>query len=329
MQFFLLILGLVMIVKSADILIDSSSKIAKRYGVSSFVIGITVVAFGTSAPELVVGIVSGVTHTNQLTLGNVIGSSLSNTALIVGLSAIIMPLKVKDSVVRREIPILIVIQLILTGMLFVNNQLSRIDGGILIVGFIGFMLYIIKDSKNSLKIETDAEGDIDTDADGNHLSQKVVEKANQQSLFKLVWFSILSLIGLFIGGKLSADSSTLIAQSLGLSETLIGITVVSIATTMPELITSIMAAVKKEPDIVLGNCIGSNIFNILLVLGLSSIISPIPTDPTIWLDIIMMVVLTIFVLLISWARKSIRRRTGIFLLLIYVLYLVYKIFSAF
>lgn len=329
MQFFLLILGLVMIVKSADILIDSSSKIAKRYGVSSFVIGITVVAFGTSAPELAVGIVSGVTHTNQLTLGNVIGSSLSNTALIVGLSAIIMPLKVKDSVVRREIPILIVIQLILTGMLFVNNQLSRIDGGILIVGFIGFMLYIIKDSKNSLKIETDAEGDIDTDADGNQLSQKVVEKANQQSLFKLVWFSILSLIGLFIGGKLSVDSSTLIAQSLGLSETLIGITVVSIATTMPELITSIMAAVKKEPDIVLGNCIGSNIFNILLVLGFSSIISPIPTDSTIWLDIIMMVVLTIFVLLISWTRKSIRRRTGIFLLLIYILYLAYKILGAF
>lgn len=328
MQYFLLILGLAMIIKSADVLIDSTSKIAKRYGVSSFVIGITVVAFGTSAPELAVGIISGITHTNQLTLGNIIGSSLSNIALIVGFSSIIMPLQVKDSVVKREIPMLLAIQLVLAAMLVVNDQLSRIDGCILIIGFIGFMLYVIKDSKRSLKIQTDAEGDIDTDADGNQLPQEAVEKAAQESFLKLVCFSVLSLTGLFIGGKLAVESSTHIAQSLGLSETLIGLTIVAIATTMPELITSIMAALKKEPDIVLGNCIGSNIFNILLVLGFSSIISPIPTDTTLWLDIIVMVALTIFVLVISWARKTIRRRIGILLLLTYISYLVYKVFTA-
>lgn len=327
MQYFLLILGLVMIVKSADILIDSSSKIAKRYGVSSFVIGITVVAFGTSAPELAVGIVSGITHTNQLTLGNVVGSSLANTAMIVGVSAIVMPLRVRDSVVRREIPMLIGIQIILAIMLFTNGALSRINGVILMIGFVIFMLYIIKDSKGSIKIEIDAEGDIDTDADGNQLSKEIVDARSKDNMIKLWCFSILSLASLFIGGRLTVGSSTKIALSLGLSETMIGLTVVAIATTMPELITSIIAAVKKEPDIVLGNCIGSNIFNILLVLGLSSVISPIPTDTGLWLDVTIMLILTIFVFIISWVRKTIKRRTGIFLLLVYVSYLVYKVIS--
>ncbi len=328
MQYFLLVLGLILIVKSADVLIDSSSKIAKQFGISSFVIGITVVAFGTSAPELAVGIISGFTHTNQLTLGNVIGSSLSNTALIVGISAIIMPLQVKDSVVRREIPMLIGIQFLLIAMIFVNGQLSRIDGGVLLLGFIAFMIYVIRDSKKSIQIQTDAEGDIDTDADGNQLSEETVEKAEKERLLKKFVFSILSLLGLFVGGKLAVESSTQIAQSLGLSETLIGLTVVALATTMPELITSIMAAVKKEPDIVLGNCIGSNIFNILLVLGASSVISPIPTDLTLWVDIAIMLGLTILVFMISWARKQIRRRTGIFLLIAYVIYLIFKILTA-
>ena len=314
-----------MIVKSADVLIDSSSKIAKRYGVSSFVIGITVIAFGTSAPELAVGIISGISHTNQLTLGNIIGSSLSNTALIVGISAIIMHLQVRDSVIRREIPMLIGIQIILTIMLFANGVLSRIDGAILMIGFICFMLYIVKDSKGSMKIEIDAEGDIDTDADGNQLPREIVDTGSKESLIKLWSFSVLSLAGLFVGGKLTVESSTTIAQNLGLSETLIGLTVVAIATTMPELITSAIAAVKKEPDIILGNCIGSNIFNILLVLGLSSVISPIPTDVGLWLDVAVMMALTAFVFIISWLKKIIKRRTGIFLLLAYVSYLVYKV----
>lgn len=328
MQYILLVLGLVMIIKSADVLIDSSSKIARRYGVSSFVIGITVVAFGTSAPELAVGIVSGISHTNQLTLGNIVGSSLSNTALIVGISAIIMTLQVKDSVIRREIPMLLGIQLVLAAMLFTDGQLSAVDGIILMLGFAGFMLYVIMDSKYSMKIQIDAEGDIDTDKDGNKLSQEAVQKAGKENIWKLICFSILSLTGLFLGGKLTVESSTQIALSLGLSETLIGLTVVAIATTMPELITSIMAAVKKEPDIVLGNCIGSNIFNILLVLGLSSLISPIPVEVSLWLDVTVMIILTLFVFVISWVRKTIRRKTGIFLLLTYILYLIYKVVTA-
>ncbi len=316
-----------MIIKSADLLIDSSSKIARRYGVSTFVIGITVIAFGTSAPELAVGIISGITQTNELTLGNIIGSSLSNTALIVGLAAVIMPLSVKDSVVRREIPLLLGTQIVLIVMLFANGLLSRIDGLILLLCFIGFMLYVVKDSKESMKIQIDAQGDIDTDADGNQLSQEVVEKAGSEKLIKLWVISLLALAGLFAGGRLTVSSSTRIALSFGLSETLIGLTVVAIATTMPELITSIMAALKKEPDIVLGNCIGSNIFNILLVLGLSSVISPIDVEAALWIDAAVMIALTVFVLLVSCFRKAIRRNTGILLLSVYIIYLVFKVVS--
>jgi cation:H+ antiporter len=212
-------------------------------------------------------------------------------------------------------------------MLFSNGVLSRIDGIVLVICFIGFMLYVIKDSKKSMKIQIDAQGDIDTDADGNMLTQEVIEKEGNVKIAKLWVISILALAGLFIGGRLTVSSSTHIAQSMGLSETLIGLTVVAIATTMPELITSIMAAIKKEPEIVLGNCIGSNIFNILLVLGLSSVLSPISVDLALWLDVALMIALTAFVLIVSWTRKAIKRPTGILLLLLYVAYLAYKVIS--
>jgi cation:H+ antiporter len=328
MQFVLLALGLAMIVKSADVLIDSASKIARRYGVSSFIIGITVIAFGTSAPELAVGIVSGIDHTNQLTLGNIIGSSMSNMALIIGLSAIIFPLQVKDNILKRELPILFAIQIGLGVMMFMDGLLSRTEGLILMGLFVVFMVYISMSSKQSMKIQIDAEGDIDTDGDGNGLLEQPEEKQKKTELLKLWCFSLLSLLGLFIGGRLTVDASTKIAQSLGLSETLIGLTVVALATTMPELITSIVAAKKKEHEIVLGNCIGSNIFNILLVLGVSSTISPIAVEERLKFDVASMLFLTVVIFVMSLLRKKLQRRTGVFLLMGYILYLAIKVFSA-
>ncbi len=324
MQFLILILGLVMIIKSADLLIDSAVKIARRYGASSFIIGITVIAFGTSAPELAVGIVSGLNHTNQLTLGNIIGSSLSNIALIIGLSAVILPLQVKDTVVKRELPILVLIQLALGFMLFGDGQLSRIEGFILLGAFGLFMIYIARDAKRSMKIRIDTEGDMNTD---NGLAMESTCDQKNPSVIRLWCYSLLSLLGLFIGGKLTVDSSTQIAQSFGLSETLIGLTVVALATTMPELITSITAVIKKEPDIVVGNCIGSNIFNILLVLGFSSVLSPIPTDSGLWFDVLTMLALTLLILTLSLFQKKLSRVTGVFLLTVYVVYLSLKVIS--
>jgi len=321
MNYLLLFVGLVLIVKSADVLIDSTSKIARKYGVSTFVIGITVVAFGTSAPELAVGLISAINKTNQLTLGNIIGSSFSNTALIVGMAAMIFPLAVKDSVVKREIPMLILVQGALAFMILADGELTRIEGLVLLLGFAGFMAYIIVNSKKSLKVAIDAEGDMDTDGDGNMVEEPVKESSSA----KLWIFSALSLAGLFLGGKLAVDSSTQIAAALGLSETLIGLTVVAIATTLPELAASLMAVKKKEPDIVLGNCIGSNLFNILLVLGLSSVINPIAVQGSMTIDVIFMIALTVVVFLVSLFRKRVSRAYGIILMLSYVAYISFKV----
>ena len=178
-----------------------------------------------------------------------------------------------------------------------------------------------------MKIQINADGAIDTDDNGNGIAlQQDVQK--DPGLIKLWCYALLSLAGLFIGGKLTVDSSTRITQSFGLSETLIGLTVVALATTMPELITSIMAARKKEHEIVLGNCIGSNIFNILLVLGLSSAITPIDVEERLWFDVVSMLLLTVFVFVMCLLRKRLQRRTGIFLLAGYIVYLIIKVFSA-
>lgn len=327
MEFVLLLIGLTLIIKSADILIDSTSKIARKYGVSTFIIGITVIAFGTSAPEFVVGLMSAISKTNQLSLGNIIGSSFANTALIIGMSATIFPLVVKDTVVKREIPMLILVQVVLAIMILADGKLTRLEGFILLLGFVGFIAYIIINSKKSMHITIDCEGDLDTDGDGNMVKENP-EFSNKSNLVKLWIFSILSLVGLFIGGKLAVDSSTQIAINFGLSETIIGLTVVAIATTLPELITSLMAVKKKEPEIVLGNCIGSNLFNILLVLGLSSTINPITIQGDMTLDVLFMILLTVLVFITSLVVKRVPRLFGIVLMTSYVAYITFKVIIA-
>ncbi|MDF2871774.1 MAG: sodium:proton exchanger [Anaerocolumna sp.] len=326
MQFILLIFGLVLILKSADILIDSSAKIARKYGISSFIIGITVVAFGTSAPELVVGILSGIRGTNQLTLGNVIGSSLSNLALIAGLSSMILALIIKDSLVKKELPMLLLAEIILLVMMLCSSTMKRFYGILLLCGFIMFMLYIILEAKKSIPATFDVEGDLDTDNDGNGLNNEIMQK-KEKSLLLLYVLTFLSLGGLIIGGKLTVDSSTLIATSFGLSQTLIGITIVSLATTMPELVTSIIAVIKKEPDIVMGNCIGSNLFNILFVLGISTTISPISIEKSLWIDLVITILLTIYIFIVSVIRKKLNRIDGILLFVTYLGFMTYKIFT--
>lgn len=319
-QFLLLVAGLVLIIKSAEVLIGSTSKIARRYGISTFVIGITVIAFGTSAPELVVGIVSGLNQTNQLTVGNVIGSSLSNMALIIGISAVIITLQVKDSILRREFPLLLLIEMVLGLMLLGDGQLSRVESIILLVAFLLFMAYISYGVKTA-----NAKEDANGDQKGKQGEVKKEEPSG--NLLKLWVYALLALVGLFIGGKMTVDNSSGIAESFGLDETVIGLTVVAIATTMPELITSIVAARKKQSDIVLGNCLGSNIFNMLMVLGVSAVISPISVQKGIWIDIAAMLAITFFVYFVSIIKKKLHRLTGFILIIIYIGYLAFKVWQ--
>lgn len=327
MDYILLLIGLAMIIKSADVLIDSTSKIARKRGVSAFVIGITVIAFGTSAPELVVGLVSAMNKTNQLSLGNIIGSSVSNTALIIGMTAMIFPLVVKDAVVKREIPILIAVQSVLALMILIDGKITRIEGIILLVGFATFVLYIIKNTKKSMKITIDSEGDLDTNGDDNMV--EVIAETEQTNLSRLWIYSAVALGSLFIGGKLTVDCSSNIAARLGLSETIIGLTVVAIATTLPELITSLIAVKKREPDIVLGNCVGSNLFNILLVFGLSSTINPISVQGNLSFDMVFVIILTVAIFIVSLFVKKVPRLFGIILMTSYLIYICFKVLTSF
>ncbi len=312
MSFFLLILGFAVLIKSADILIDSASKLARMFAIPSFIIGFSVVAFGTSAPELVIGIFSGLSQSNLITLGDVIGSCIANIALIIGVTAIIRPLAIDSSVLYKEIPLSFGIQLLLFCMIIIGGVLSKIDAVILLILFAVFLFYIFSRSKN-LGI-------------ANEENESSTETTTKNPKIKLAGLLIISITGVIIGGNLVVNSSTAIAHRFGLSDVLIGSTIVALGTSLPELVTSIVAALKRQSDIAIGNIIGSNIFNILFVLGVSSLIHPIPKTPGITIDISIMLFATLLAFFIPLRCKTISRLGGIILLALYVSFMIYKVF---
>lgn len=310
-QFALLILGFAILVKGADWLVNGSVSLAKHYKVSELAIGLTIVAFGTSAPELVVNIISSMKGLNDVTMGNIVGSNLFNLMLILGLSGIIFPLVVQVKTIWNEIPFSLVaafVLLVLGNYTFnQTSQLSinRLDGLILLVFFVLFMIYIFVNLRK--KEET-------LDAD-----YKVIKPSWS------VFFILIGLASLIIGSRFVVDNAVKIAQFFGASERLIGITIVSAGTSLPELVTSVVAAFRKKSDIAIGNIIGSNIFNIFLILGVSSIIAPIKYNPSFNLDIAILVVSTImlFGFMFSGKKYKLDRWESAVLLAGYIGYLVY------
>lgn len=312
-EFIILLVSLVIIVIASDKLIDSSSKIAKFYGVPTFIIGVSIIAFGTSAPELVVGILSSIQKTNQLSYGNIVGSCINNTGLILGVSSLILTVAVSAKIMNKEMLMLIGVDLILLAMSF-NGGLSRIDGIILLALGLAFIIYLIKGATS-----------------GDEESTEKIEKTQLRKHWLIV---IIGLIGLIASGHLIVDSSQKIAASFGIDQSAIGLTLVALGTTMPELMTSIAAARRKEDDMILGNIIGSNIFNILIVLGVSSAIHPISInfiDPfniyrSLFIDVGIMIFLTFLIYVIMRSRKKISWLSGILLLTIYTLYMIKQIY---
>ncbi|MBN1119213.1 MAG: calcium/sodium antiporter [Bacteroidales bacterium] len=309
--FLLLVLGFVILIKGADWLVNGSVSLAKHYKISELAIGLTIVAFGTSAPELVVNIISSLKGLNDVTMGNIVGSNLFNLMLILGLSGIIFPLVVQVKTIWNEIPfsLLAAFVLLILGNFTFNhtNQLSinRLDGFILLLFFTMFMLYIFVNLRK--KEET-----LDVD----------------YKMIKPMWSVFLILIGLaslVIGSQLVVDNAVKIAQFFGASEKLIGITIVSAGTSLPELVTSVVAATRKKSDIAIGNIIGSNIFNIFLILGVSSIISPIHYNISFNLDILILIVSTIllFVFMFSGKKYKLDRWESALLLIGYIGYIYY------
>jgi cation:H+ antiporter len=311
----LLVFGFVLLIKGADLLIDGASSMAKKFGISSLVIGLTIVSFGTSAPELLVNIVSSLRGSNELILGNIFGSNIANIFLILGVAAMIYNLRVTHSTVWRGIPF--VLLAILVGGILANDELidgrffstlTRIDGIIMIFFFIIFIYY-------TYGIRALNSGP----------NQERVKTYPMKYSLPMV---LGGMIGLAWGGQLVVDQAIKLASIWEISETLIGLTIVAIGTSLPELATSAVAAYKKNADVAIGNVVGSNIFNILWVLGLSSIIRPIEVPAIINVDIIIAVIATLLLFLFMFIGKKhiLERWQGFSFIVLYAAYITYSIY---
>lgn len=311
LQILLVIVGFTTLIFGANWMINGASALAKKYKVSDLAIGLTIVAFGTSAPELVVNVISSYNGHSDLVLGNVIGSNNFNLFIILGIAGLIMPIAVQSSTAKKEIPISLLVAVLL---LFLINDfsfkepssLSRIDGFILFFLFFVFLYYVFTQMKND----------------------PVVEVASVQKSTASIWgLIILGLSGLIVGGQLVVINSVAIADSLGVSKKIIGLTIVAAGTSLPELVTSVVAAMKKNSDIAIGNVIGSNIFNVLLILSISSFINPIAYNANFNIDIYILIGGTIFLLvaMLTGRRKKLDRWEAAILLGFYVVYTVYLV----
>jgi len=314
----LLILGFVFLIKGADFLVDGASSLAKKLGMSALAIGLTIVAFGTSMPELIVNIFASLDGNTEIAIGNILGSNIANILLILGVSAIIFPLAVGHGTVWKEIPFSLLAVLVLFFM--VNDiifdgssfsALTRIDGLVLLSFFLIFMYYVFSISKSD-KVNSSAEPD---------------EEVKEYSLSYSIFVVVIGLIGLTVGGKWIVDGAVTIAGSLGVSQTLIGLTIVAVGTSLPELVTSAVAAYKKNTDIAIGNVVGSNIFNIFWILGASALINPLPFTESGNRDIFMVIFATVllFFTLFIGKKHLIERWQGVVFVVLYACYIVFII----
>ena len=309
--------GFVVLIKGADFLVAGSASVAKKYNISDMVIGLTIVSMGTSMPELIVNIIASSKDASDIAIGNIIGSNISNILLILGVAAIIYPLSIKKSTTYSEIPFsiiaLLLVAFVANAALFRSEDahiISRGDGALLMLFFALFIMYIIKLAKSG--------------------RADMLEEApdEQLNMTKSVVFIILGMAGLFFGGKWVVDGAKQIASEFGMSETLIGLTIVAIGTSLPELVTSAMAAYKKNTDIAVANVLGSNIFNLLWVLGISALISRLDYDININTDIFILLLATcliIFSLATGKAKDRIGKPTGVLFILCYVAYISFLI----
>jgi cation:H+ antiporter len=315
MTYVLLLVGFALLIKGADFFVEGSSKIARLLKVPPMLVGLTIVAFGTSSPEATVSIIAAMEGSSAVSLGNVIGSNIFNITLVVGITAILNPLKVESETIRKEIPFTLLASVALWVLISDialqgegANLITRSEGIILLLFFAIFLYYIFEVARNNRE-----NGNVDTgDTTGITWGKNIL-------------FTLGGLAGIIFGGDLVVDNATDIAFSIGMSETLVGLTIVAVGTSLPELITSITAALKKESEIALGNIVGSNIFNILLVIGASATISPLAVDSKIFFDLIFMILFTIVLLIFSRSRYKISKKEGAILAVVYIAYLIYII----
>ena len=307
-----LVVGLVLLVKGADWLVDGASKLAKRLGVTDLVIGLTIVAFGTSMPEFVVNMVSVADGATDLAITNILGSNIINTLVILGCSALVCPLVAQRSTVRLDIPLNIVAGVLVLVFVFITSPmepkgLSRVEGLALLVVFAAFLIYTFYTAKADATTTTES---------------------TPFPLWKCVVLILAGLVGLVVGGEMIVKSAVAIARYCGVAESVIGLTIVALGTSLPELATSVVAAFKHNNDIAIGNVVGSNIFNVFFILGTSAIIKHLPVYPGIEIDAALVAVSALAVwLLLCNKNRSINRWGGALLLVIYAGYLTYRLLT--
>ena len=304
--------GLILLCIGGYAIVSGGVSLAKKLRISSMIIGLTVVAYGTSTPELAASLLAAFNSHTELILGNIIGSNISNVGMVIGISAIFTPLLISKITVSRWIPIMIGVSLLVVAMSY-DGEISQVDGLILIAALIGFTAYTIKTVKKQ-KIQQNETVEND-ELEGEYFLSKYKIETYPQSIGLIVAGVIL----LFIGGHLTVDGAVNIAETLGLSQLVIGVVIVAIGTSLPELITSIIAIAKKQTDIGVGNIVGSNIYNILLILGVSSAIVGIPVVPDVFSNYYIMIAFSL-VLFIGF-RKYIPRVVGVGLAIAFVVYL--------
>ncbi len=317
LAFVFLLVGFVLLIKGADFFVDGSSGIAKLLKIPSIVIGLTIVAFGTSAPEAAVSIIAGINGSNDIAVGNVIGSNMFNLLGVLGISAIIHSVSVDSSIIKKEFPFMLISTAVLALAAFDTalgsgdaNIISRNEAFTMIILMGIFVYSIVTAALRSRKESSAAEPEDDKP---------------KRSLLKCVLFTVGGLAGIIIGGQFVVDSATKIATGFGMSETLVGLTIVAVGTSLPELVTSIVAAKKGESDIAVGNVVGSNVFNILFVLAVSAAITPMNINAQGLCDLLILMGISILSYVFCITKKTVNRIEGIILVLMYAAYMTFAI----
>ncbi len=301
-QFVLLVVGFVMLVKGADWFVEGVAGIAEKFGIPQLVIGLTIVAMGTSAPEAAVSITSAMKGNAGITIGNVVGSNILNVLVILGLTAVITRVAVQKSTVRYEIPFMLIITLVLLGLGLSGNEISFMEGIILWVLFIVYMAYLFRMAKNQ---------------------KEEADDSKKQPVWMLILLGIVGAVLVVWGADISVDAASAIAKMFGMSDRLIGLTIVALGTSLPELVTSVTAARKGKADIAIGNIVGSNVFNILFVVGTTALVTPVIFESKFVIDMLVAFGAGVLLWLGVMKHKELRRPVGALMLLAYAGYFAY------
>ena len=316
----LLIVGGALVLLGADNLTDGATALARRFGVTEMVIGLTVVAFGTSLPEFVTSFMSTIKGSSDISIGNIVGSNIFNTLVIVGASALVYPIVIRKSTVTKDIPFSVLASIMLIVVVFdvtldgaAMNILTRTDGLLMLGFFSVFMAYTFFMARNTEELSTSNESNV---------------PVKQMPYWKIFLFIILGLAGLVLGGNLFVESACEIALSLGISETVVGLTIVAAGTSLPELATSVVAARKGSSAIAIGNVVGSNIFNIFFVMGMCATIAPMKVGNISYIDLALMLVSMLMLWGFSFSKRKIERWEGALLVIVYLIYLSYLVYNA-